>query len=119
MDLFDFFFPDQSQAAHLRRLADSTSMSAMQERISRARAERSQASANKRIEELESEVGQLTIIVEALLESISDRGILSREDIAKKLCDIDERDGVIDGRITKPSPSPKAADPKPKFRFPE
>jgi len=94
-------------------------MSATQARITRARAERGQASANRRIEELESEVGQLTIIIEALLESISDRGILSREEIANKVCDIDERDGVIDGRITKSAPSPEAADPKPKLRFPE
>ena len=119
MSLFDFFFPDQAQAAHLRRLADSTSLANTQARINRSSTVHTQSSSNKRIDELENEVGQLTIIVEALLESISDHGILTREDIARKVGEIDARDGVIDGRITKQKPSPEDLRSKPKFNFPE
>lgn len=119
MSFFDFFFPDQAQAAHMRRLADSTSLANTQARIARARINHNQSSSDKRIDELESEVGQLTIIIEALLESISDKGILSREDIARKIGEIDSRDGVIDGRITKQKPISKGTLPKPKFKFPE
>jgi hypothetical protein len=119
MSLFDFFFPDQAQAAHLRRLADSTSLANTQKRIFQSRGDHSQSSLTKRIGELESEVGQLTIIIESLLENMSDQEILTKEDIARKIGEIDARDGVIDGRITKQKISPEVTNSKAKFNFPK
>ncbi len=117
MSLFDFLFPDQAQAAHLRRLADSTSLANTQARISQTRSSISNSSLEKRVVELEDEVGQLTIVIESLLESIADKGVLTREDIARKIGEIDARDGVIDGRITKNRSESEASDDKPKFNF--
>lgn len=68
MSLFDFFFPEEAQAAHLRRLADATTASNMRARVNAVRMDASRESNQKRIEELEDEVSQLTIVVEALLE---------------------------------------------------
>lgn len=76
-------------------------------------------SMKKRIDELESEVGQLTIIIEALLETMADRSIMTREELARKIGEIDARDGVIDGRITKQKPTSEAPKSTPKFNFPE
>jgi hypothetical protein len=119
MSLFDFFFPDQAQALHLRRLAESTSFSATQARINGSRDLNAQMSMKKRIDELENEVGQLTMIIEALLESISERSILSKEDLARKIGEIDARDGTIDGRITKSQSEPPSKATTRKFNFPE
>ncbi len=101
MSLFDFFFPEEAQAAHLRRLADSQARSNTHNRIANARAQASAATTQRRIEELENELGQMTILVESLLECIEEQGLLSRKQLAQKIGEIDARDGVIDGRITK------------------
>jgi hypothetical protein len=119
MSLFNFFFPEQALAAHVLRIAESTSIASTQARILQARGDHAQSSAKKRIDELEKEVGQLTIVIEALLETIADQGIVTREDLARKIGEIDSRDGVIDGRITKQKPSTVEASSKIKFNFPK
>jgi len=118
MSLFDFFFPEQAQAAHLRRLADTSTLTRTKQRVAHARTEKTKLSSEKRVVELEDEVAQLTIILEAVLEVLSDDGSITRSDLAKKVAEIDARDGTIDGRITQPEESDKSAG-KPKFNFPE
>ena len=122
MSLFDFFFPEQAQAAHLRRVADNSSRSQTQARLAQARTTRTNLDLSKRVGELEGEVAELTIILEAVLECASEDGSLTRAALARKVAEIDARDGVIDGRITKPgeqkdtAPEPKAG---PNFNFPK
>lgn len=122
MSLFDFFFPEQAQAAHLRRVADNSSLSQTQARIARSRTARTNLDLSKRVDELEGEVAELTIILEAILECASEDGSLTRADLARKVAEIDARDEVIDGRITKAGGKKDAApEPKsgPEFNFPE
>lgn len=104
MNIFDFLFPEQAQASHLRRLSESSALLHSQARINSSRGQQAQMSLENRIESLQSEVGQLAIVIEALLESLADRGILTREELARKMSEIDARDGVVDGRITKQNP---------------
>ncbi len=119
MSLFDFFFPEQAQATHLRKLSDTISLHNVQSRINSSRSQEIQMSMKKRIDELESEVGQLTIVIEALLECIADRNILTREELARKIGEIDARDAVLDGRITKQKPQLEEPKSLPKFNFPD
>ena len=91
MSLFDFFFPEEAQASHLRSLAESNSLVLTQARLARARAEQTCLSAEKRVAELETEVGELTIVVEALLEILEEQGVLSKVDLARKIGEIDAR----------------------------
>ncbi|GAA5496338.1 hypothetical protein Rhal01_02521 [Rubritalea halochordaticola] len=116
MSLFDFFFPEEAQASHMRRLADVASRSEMQTRMARARQEQAGMSSAKRIEALEGEVAQLAIIVEALLEKLSDDGTLTRSQLAQKVAEIDARDGVIDGKITPHEPVKKEPVKKKPFK---
>ena len=118
MSLFDFFFPEEAQASHLRRLADSHSVKNTQARLARSRVDRSISSADKRIKQLEDELGQMTILVESLLECIEAQGLVSRDQIAQKIGEIDMRDGVIDGRMTKNEPT-EVKPSKPKLQFPD
>ena len=101
MSLFDFLMPEVAQASHLRQIADSASLANTQSRLQSARVAHKEQTSSRRIQELESEVGQLTIVVEALLECLEDSKAISKEEVAKKIGDIDARDGVIDGRKTK------------------
>lgn len=120
MSLFDFFFPEVAQAQELRRIANSTSLTAVQSRLSQARMNHQKSSAEGRIRELEDEVAQLTIILEALIEHLSEGGGLSREQLASKIAEIDMRDGVADGKITKHLPTAEEESKQvPKFIFPE
>lgn len=107
MSLFDFLFPEQAQASHLRQLAESNSLANTQARLNRVRQRQTQRSSEARIKELETEVSQLAITIEALLEKLSEDNSLTLSDVAKKIAEIDARDGVIDGKMTKNTGSPK------------
>lgn len=101
MSLFDFFFPEEAQASHLRRLADSTSVANTRTRFDIARQSQAQLSDRKKIEGLQEEVAQLTIVIEALLEKLDEQDLFTRGELAAKVAEIDLRDGVLDGKITK------------------
>ena len=118
MSLFDFFFPEQAQASHLRKLSETNSMANTQARLARARTRAVAETSAKRVEELEGELAELTIIVEALLEKLSEDGTVTRADLARTVAEIDARDGVIDGKITKHEP-PTEEDGGSKLRFPK
>jgi len=113
MSFFDFFFPQEAQASHLRRIADQQERQSQQEGMQHFRDERerrwetsrSQA-LEQRVEELERDLGQAGLVIEALLQALESSGTLKREDIAARAIAIDSADGVTDGRIT-----PGAAQP--------
>lgn len=100
MSLFDFF-RDLSQTHELQRLSDVSGYLRIQSRLADARNHQERLSANKRIEELEEEVAQLTIVLEAMIENFYESGVLDGDRLAKKIMEIDLRDGVADGKITK------------------
>jgi hypothetical protein len=107
MSFFDFFFPEEAQASHLRRIADQQQSQAHQEGMRHFRDERerrwevsrSQA-LEQRVEELERDLGQAGLVIEALLQALESSGTLKREEIAARAIAIDSADGVTDGRVT-------------------
>jgi hypothetical protein len=113
MSFFDFLFPEVAQASHLRRIADQQQSQAHQEGMRRFRDERerrwetsrSQA-LEQRVEELERDLGQAGLVIEALLQALEASGTVKREDIAARAIAIDAADGVTDSRVT-----PGAAQP--------
>lgn len=113
MSFFDFLFPEVAQASHLRRIADQQQLQSQQDGMRRFRDERerrweisrSQA-LEQRVEELERDLGQAGLVIEALLQALEASGTVKREDIAARAIAIDAADGVADGRVT-----PGAAQP--------
>lgn len=89
----------------MQRLADVSGYLKIQSSLAEARHRQESLSANKRIEELEAEVAQLTIVLEAMIEKFYESGILDGNGLAKKIAEIDLRDGVADGKITKIKPA--------------
>lgn len=104
MSLFEFF-RDFTQTHEMQRLADISGYMKIQANLAEARHRQERMSANQRIEELESEVAQLTIVLEAMIEKFYESGVLNGDDLAKKIAEIDLRDGVADGKITKMKPA--------------
>ncbi len=91
MSLYDFFFPEQAQATHLRRLADSQGR--------RSRAQPKSSALGRRVDELEDDIGYLALVLGALLQQVDDKGVVTREDVRATLAELDELDGVKDGKL--------------------
>ena len=107
MSLFDFFFPEQAQAMHLRSLAAQNSQEAMGLRREQMSAQRQEqrnriliGTAEEQIEKLEGELAQSCLVIEGLIELLEESGVCTREALQERVAAIDVRDGVADGRST-------------------
>ena len=95
MSLYDFFFPEQASASHLRRMANQQDRQARMNRVQ----EQSQSNIEERITELESDLGMVTLVLASLLEVANENGAVSRKDIKKIIDELDVLDGFRDGRL--------------------
>ncbi len=107
MSFFDFFFPEQAQASHLRSIAESQQLQSHQDGQRQFREERDRRwdvsrsqSLERRVEELENDLGQAGLIIEALLQVLQEKGTLTRDEVAKRAIEVDLADGVRDGKLT-------------------
>ena len=112
MNIFDFLFPEEAQASHLRGILKHQQLEASRNRQTRAGG--TLEDAFRRIDELENQVGKLvsaneesTIVTRALVELIIESSDYTSEDLKNLIEDIDTRDGVIDGKITSENEKPK------------
>ena len=90
VDLFDFFFPEQAQATHLRTIARKGSLTS-------SRIVRSDESSE--IEALQEDVNFLTLVIAALLRRSAETETASLADVQDLLDEIDALDGVADGGL--------------------
>jgi hypothetical protein len=107
MSLFDILFPEQAQAEHLRTLAETSRRQlAMQssrqysEEMERRKVIRLNSKTDDRVAELELEVAQSALVIEALLTLLEEKNLITREELRERSAQIDAADGVVDGRIT-------------------
>lgn len=93
MALFDWFFPEISQAENLRRLADG--------QRARRRAERRDgaSTSSKRMDSLENDVGYVSLLLASLIQKLDEKGVLVRDDLREVMAQLDEIDGVKDGQL--------------------
>ena len=113
MDFLDFFFPEQAQASHLHQLAATSQQQALalhRERFKQQKQRREEdsrvADMEQRIVQLERDVGQAGLVIEALLELLEESKTLDRQLVAERTAEIDARDGTVDGRHTPPQKEP-------------
>lgn len=95
MDLFDFFFPEQAEAAHLRRISSS---------LSRQHATSGEAAATAReasgqVAELRSDVRFLSLVLATILRRLAETETMSLADVKDLVDDIDRLDGLPDGGL--------------------
>ena len=92
MSLFDFFFPEQAQATHLRSMAKS-------QRYRNRKRTRREGGLDKRVESLEGDVGYLALVLGALLQKVDEKGVLTRDEVRAAVIDLDDVAGVRDGSL--------------------
>jgi hypothetical protein len=59
------------------------------------------ASAKRDVAELERELGRLKLVCAAVWELLKERGKLTEDDLAAKVAELDAKDGVADGQLTR------------------
>ena len=109
MSIWSYVFDDEfTQRRDLNKLKEQVGSSAR----NRGRRTRELKS---RVEQLEEEVGELTLLCQGLLAVLREQGTLEDEAMVAAMESIDAADGVIDGKVTRPEdrPQPKPA-PKPR-----
>ena len=92
MDLFDFFFPEQAQATHLRAIAKRGSLAP------NVRHHRRDDQTDE-IKALKEDVNFLTLVLVALLRRFTETETASLADVQDLLEEIDGLDGVADGGL--------------------
>lgn len=113
MDFLDFFFPQQAQASYLRDLANSSQQQArlmhrerFQREMERMAEDSRVVDLEKRVAQLEKNLGQAGLVIEALMELLEESRTLSRTAVAERTTEIDARDGSVDGKQTPPTKEP-------------
>lgn len=91
MDLFDFFYPEQAQAAHLRKIAAAQRM-ALSSSSSTSRQ-------GNEIAALKSDVHFLTLVLATLLKRLAETQTMSLADVRDLLDEVDGMDGMANGGL--------------------
>ena len=76
-------------------------MAHMQSRLAKFRVERAARSAKDRVQELEEEGARITLLLAGVLERLNEKGVMTSTALRTKVAEIDARDEVIDGKMTK------------------
>ncbi len=95
MDLFDFFFPEQAEAAHLRRISSNLSRG---QHSTRAAADTARRAVDE-VLDLRSDVAFLTLVITAILKRLAENETMSLADVSDLLNEIDALDGLPDGGL--------------------
>ena len=100
MSLFDFFFPEQAQAMHLRTLAEQSAYRPRHE--SRVRMDDSSIAIKghaKRLDLAEDDLGTLALVCESLIRLGERKGLFTRDELLKVMAEVDVEDGRKDGKF--------------------
>ncbi|WP_182865721.1 hypothetical protein [Stieleria mannarensis] len=101
MDFWDHLFDNE-----YKRRADIEKLkrTARARRLARRRTADQIDSQEKRIEQLEDKVGELALLCRSLLTILRENGAVDPQRFQQIMTEIDAEDGVVDGKITNPSP---------------
>ena len=103
MSLFDFFFPEQAQASHLRRLADQKHAEGKSESRTSQTIETNSFrifELEQRVTELERDLGFVTLLVAGFLKTVENKDYVTREEICSVMEKLDVLDSFQDGRLS-------------------
>jgi hypothetical protein len=95
MSLYDFFFPEQSQAAQLRQLVEQNRRRDRRQRS----AQGEQRNLAAELESLREDVGYLALLLAAIGHRLDQKGVITRADLRAAAEEIDAFDSVKDGKL--------------------
>lgn len=102
MSFFDFLFPEQAQAMHLRRLADQQSRSHAHSSVNDAEADEHSYriyELEERVLHLEKDLGFVALVLGGILTTIEQKGVATRSDIWDSIRQVDGLDDFQDGQL--------------------
>ena len=99
MDAFDFFFPEVSEAAQLRRIADGMNRNQRQNSGNTRRAMSKVKGLEDQIDDLRNQVQFLNAFSMSLLKIMIEKEMTEIGDIAELVKSIDRMDGKEDGGL--------------------
>ena len=100
MSLFDFFFPEQAQAIHLREIAEQGAF--REQRAARPwldPAQRVVREQSKRLEFAEEDIGTLALVCESLIRLGESKNLFTRQELLDVMNAVDMEDGKKDGKF--------------------
>ena len=97
--MFDFFFPEQAQAMHLRRIAGRSSFGRASRRLPDRLPAGDAQQTTDQVSELRDDVNFLTLVLASILRRLSETETMSLADVSDLLGEIDGLDGVADGGL--------------------
>lgn len=112
MSLFDFIFPEQAQAIHLREIAEQGAFREQQNsRPWLDPAQRAIREQSTRLEYVEDDIGTVALVCESLIRLGERKGLFTRQELFDVMNEVDMEDGKKDGkfkarRMPKPNPNP-------------
>ena len=106
MSIFDHLFDSEYKQ---RVDIESLKRGAQERRRARSRDRQQLDDQQKRIEELEDQVGELALLCRSLLTVLREDGTVEPERFQQVMEKIDAEDGVVDGKVTR---SPPPDDPQ-------
>ena len=93
MSLREFFFSQRlATNADVKKIAESQHKRRLQD-VHR------NADLNRRVEDLEMDLGYVALILGALLNKVEEKGVLSLTEVREAMAELDEIDGVKDGKL--------------------
>lgn len=94
MGLLEFLFPSNSSSnrTSINRIKDSQKWKSLKNDYRAIRLE-------ERIDDLEKDLMTLTLSFASLLDSINEKGVVTREEIREKIGQLDGLDGLNDGKL--------------------
>ncbi|MFO0940372.1 MAG: hypothetical protein U0930_06345 [Pirellulales bacterium] len=99
MSLYDFFFPEEAQASHLRRIADGQHRA---QRIGELASRRSYESelritdVEERVLKLERDLGFVALMLGSIVSELNTKGVVTRKELSDIIEKLDARDGFPD-----------------------
>ena len=94
MSLYDLFFGGYA----LAKVRDVECLQRSQQRSERRRS-RNVRNHSKRIQDLEEDLGYITLLLSSMLVMLDEKGTVTHQEVQGLMANLDELDGVKDGRL--------------------
>ena len=94
MELFDVLFPEQAE--RMKELSKAIRASV----VTSGRAGREVRKVEDQIEELEDDIGFLSLITLTFFATLHEQGVVTKQDFLERIAQIDAVDGLVDGKVS-------------------
>ena len=95
MNLFDFMFPEQAEATHLRSISEKLSTNRIREKKMASK----NSIVSQEVQDLGDDVGFIALMLMSLMKKMIEKEIITKEEILLTITEMDGLDGVLDGKI--------------------